>query len=268
MGTPYYFALTFLGGETSRTGEYPPREPEYPDDCIVDFDMRLIDLFQTLERKSRTIRETIRAEYFRVKDLLGKVPTRIDLFTHMEDEIYGICMRTAKENPFRRYLEYLHDLGELSGEEETLCSGIGREFLNLLETTDMQKVYKMPILYSFYNDGDIRMAVTEQEMLHAWKKFFSTGTNWKDLQEDITYEEFRQITDRQHLSKAKSMPVHYLKASGKGFFIDKDGYAIALRKDLESIIHGEALKRHMKDIIEYRTVEYYRRRYREAGSKQ
>lgn len=258
----------FLGGETSRTGEYPPREPEYPDDCIVDFDMRLIDLFQTLERKSRTIREAIRAEYFRVKDLLGKAPSRIDLFTHMEDEIYGMCMRTAKENPFRRYLEYLHDLGELSEDEETLCSGIGREFLNLLETTDMQKVYKMPILYSFYNDGDIRMAVTEQEMLHAWKKFFSTGTNWKDLQEDITYEEFRQITDRQHLSKAKSMPVHYLKASGKGFFIDKDGYAIALRKDLESIIHGEALKRHMKDIIEYRTMEYYRRRYREAGSKQ
>lgn len=95
----------FLGGEPLHGGENPEREPEYPDDCIVDFDMRLIDLFQTLERKSRTIRETIQAEYFRVKDLLGKVPTRIDLFTHMEDEIYGICMRTAKENPFRRYLE-------------------------------------------------------------------------------------------------------------------------------------------------------------------
>lgn len=263
----------FLGGETFYAGENTAREnpvgePEYPDDCIVDFEMGLIDLFQTLERKGQTIREMIRGEYFRIKELLGKAPSRIDLFTHMEDEIYGMCMRTAKENPFRRYLEYLHDLGELSEDEEALYNGIGREFLNLLETTDMQKVYKMPILYSFFNDGDIRMAVTEEEVLRAWKKFFSTGTNWKDLQEGITYEEFRQITDRQHLSKAKSMPVHYLKASGKGFFIDKDGYAIALRKDLEPIIRSEALKKHMKDIIEYRTMEYYRRRYREAGSKQ
>ncbi len=30
-------------------------------------------------------------------------------------------------------------------------------------------------------------------------------------------------------------------------------------------LHSEALKKHMKDIIEYRTMEYYRRRYREAG---
>ena len=36
----------------------------------------------------------------------------------------------------------------------------------------------------------------------------------------------------------------------------------------EPIIRSEALKKHMKDIIEYRTMEYYRRRYREAGSKQ
>lgn len=44
-------------------------------------------------------------------------------------------------------------MGELSAEEETVYDGIGREFLSLIETTDMQKVYKMPVLYSFYNHG-------------------------------------------------------------------------------------------------------------------
>lgn len=63
-------------------------------------------------------------------------------------------------------------------------------------------------------------------------------------------------------SKAKNMPVKFLKASGKGFFIEKEGYAIAIRADLKEIISNEAFKNHMKDILEYRTMEYYRRRYR------
>lgn len=253
------------GGNTSgRRGNGGDEETDYPDDCIVDFDMRLIELFQELDRKSLTMKQRIRQEYYRVKELLeGKVPTRMELFTYMEDEIYQYCMTHAKENPFRQYLEYLHDLQELSPEEEQLYAGIGREFVSLMETTDMQKVYKMPILYSFYNHGDIRMAVTEQEVLASWKEFFDTGTNWKDFEPDITYEAYKNITDRQHLSKAKTMPIHFLKASGKGFFIDKEGFAIALRVELQPCLRNESLALHMKDILEYRTMEYYRRRYTE-----
>ena len=57
------------------------------------------------------------------------------------------------------------------------------------------------------------------------------------------------------------MPVKFLKASGKGFFIDKDGYAIAIREELKDSIKNKAFIYHMKDILEYRTMEYYRRRY-------
>ena len=57
------------------------------------------------------------------------------------------------------------------------------------------------------------------------------------------------------------MPIKFLKASGKGFFVDKEGYAIALRDELKDIIQNIAFKEHMKDILEYRTIEYYRRRY-------
>ncbi len=257
----------FLGGEAvyAENGDKRINDIEYPDDCIVDFEMRLIDLFREMEKKGLTIREIIRREYFRVKELLDeKVPTRMELFTHMEDDIYQMCVRNAKENPFRKYMDFLHELGELSMDEEVVYGGLGREFLNILETTDMQKVYKMPVLYSFYNDGDIRMAVTDEEVLQAWKKFFSEGTNWRDLQEGITYKEFQQITDKQHLSKAKTMPIRYLKASGKGFFVDVPGYAIGIRQNLETMVRSQIMREHMKDIIEYRTVEYYRRRYRNS----
>ena len=239
---------------------------EYPDDCIVDFDMRLIDLFKELEKKSLSVKERIKQEFYRVKELLdGKVPSRIELFTYMDDDIYQYCMKHAKENPFRRYMEFLNEMHELSVDEEVVYSGIGREFLSLIETTDMQKVYKMPILYSFYNDGDIRLAVKDEDVLAAWKTFFDNGTNWKDFAADVSYTDYKAMTDKQHLSKAKSMPIKFLKASGKGFFIEKDGYAIAIRDDLEEIIRNDAFKKHMKDVLEYRTMDYYRRRYEEKA---
>ncbi len=238
---------------------------EYPDDCIVDFDMRLIDLFKELDKKSLSVKERIKQEFYRVKELLdGKVPTRMELFTYMDDDIYQYCIKHAKENPFRRYMEFLKEMQELSVEEEEVYSGVGREFLSLIETTDMQKVYKMPILYSFYNDGDVRLAVKDEDVLAAWKKFFDNGTNWKDFAADISYADYKAMTDKQHLSKAKRMPIKFLKASGKGFFIEKENFVLAIRDDLEAVIGNEAFKKHMKDILEYRTMEYYRRRYIEG----
>lgn len=257
-------APLLLSGEKNFEGKaaYEYSNMEYPDDCIVDFDMRLIDLFRELDKKTLSAREMIKREFYRVKELLdGKVPTRMELFTYMDDGVYQYCVRHAKENPFRRYMDFLNELQELSEEEKVIYSGIGREFLSLIETTDMQKVYKMPILYSFYNDGEVLLAVKDEEVLAAWKKFFDNGTNWKDFSAGISYAEYKAMTDKQHLNKAKSMPVKFLKASGKGFFIEKDGYALAVRDDLGEVIRNVAFKKHMKDILEYRTMEYYRRRY-------
>ena len=69
-------------------------------------------------------------------------------------------------------MEFLYEMDDLNSNEIQVYSGIGREFLQLIETTDMQKVYKMPILYGFYNNGDVRLAITDDELMESWKKFF------------------------------------------------------------------------------------------------
>jgi superfamily II DNA or RNA helicase/HKD family nuclease len=252
-----------LGGEKSSGRKSAACDNiEYPDDCIVDFDVRLIDLFKEMDKKSLTVKERINQEYYRVKELLdGKIPTRMDLFTYMEDEVYQYSIKHSKENLFRHYLDYLHDLDELSENEEALYAGIGKEFLALIETTDMAKVYKMPVLYSFYNKGNILLEVTEDQVLACWKDFFDRNKNWRDFSDGITYEEYKRMTDKQHLAKAKTMPIKFLKASGKGFFVDKEGYALAIREDLRAAIKSDAFRDHMNDILEYRTMDYYRRRY-------
>ncbi len=257
-------APLLLSGEKTfgRKKEGGCNDIEYPDDCIVDFDVRLIDLFKEMDKKSLTVKERINQEYYRVKELLdGKIPTRMDLFTYMEHEVYQCCIKYTKENPFRHYLNYLHELNELSDDEKVLFAGIGKEFLTLIETTDMTKVYKMPVLYSFYNKGDVLLEVTEAQVLACWKDFFDRNKNWRDFSDDITYEQYKNMTDKQHLAKAKTMPIKFLKASGKGFFIEKEGYALAIREELRTVIKNNAFCKHMNDILEYRTMDYYRRRY-------
>ncbi len=148
--------------------------------------------------------------------------------------------------------------------ENELLQGIAKEFLNVLETTSMTKVYKMPVLMAFYNDGDIQTDLTAQQLLQAWKQFFDQNQNWKDLDKQITYEKYKALSDKDHLKKIVSMPVHFLLESGKGFFEEKSGYVISMRSELQSWVKNEALKEQMKDIIEYRAMDYYRRRYREG----
>ena len=85
----------FLSGRSyssAEAGRMQQQDFEYPDDCLVDFDLRLIDLFHEMAKKRAKKEERIRSEYFRIKEMLGgRVPARMDLFTYMEEEILQIC---------------------------------------------------------------------------------------------------------------------------------------------------------------------------------
>lgn len=278
MGKEYLNVLDFIGnyekagrvrflltGKTfSETKTYNPADrTDCPDDCMIDFDLELIDLFAEMDKRTLRVKDCIRGEYYRVKNLLDKSPSRLELFTYMDDDVYQLAMQHSKENPFKRYLDYKKELDELSEDELAFLQDIhGRDFIHLIETTNMTKVYKMPVLMAFYNHGDIRMEVTEQQLLASWKEFFSTGTNWKDLDKDMTYEKYMAISDKEHINKILKMPVHFLQLSGSGFFVRRDGCALALSEKLQDVIDNPVFVDQMRDVIRYRTMDYYQRRYR------
>ena len=254
----------FLTGKAysiDRMHEFLEKE-ELPDDCIVDFDMRLIDLFAEMDKKHLKIKEQIVKEYFRIKENLGHRPSRMDLFTYMDDDIYRFTISHPKDNVFKDYLGFLRETGEINEAENFLVDGIAKEFLNVLETTNMTKVYKMPVLMAFYNNGDMRLNVTDEQLLVSWKAFFNQNGNWKDLDKNMSYEKYKSISNKAHLKKILTMPVHFLQESGKGFFVKRDGFAISLKSELERYIENPAFVEQMKDIIEYRVMDYYQRRYR------
>ena len=253
----------YLTGRISKANEnfdYADQS-DLPDDCVIDFDMRLIDLFEKMKQKQIKVRDRVRSEYLRIKELLGRKPFRMDLFTYLDEYVYRLVMGRSKENPFRDYLGFLAEMGDLDIAEEELADGIGRQFINYVETTAMSKVYKMPVLMAFYNHGDVLTEVTEEMLLAAWKEFFGTGINWRDLDNDMTYEKYCRMSDREHIRKILQMPVRFLLESGNVFFVARKGAAIALCDELKNVVQEEAFVRHFKDVIDYRAMNYYKRRY-------
>ncbi|WP_353954960.1 helicase-related protein [uncultured Eubacterium sp.] len=197
-----------LTGRKSSAGQFNyAQQDDYPDGCLIDFDMRLIDLFAEMDKKLVKLREQIYHEYCRIKDMLGERPSRVDLFTYMDEDVYQKAVAHAKDNPFKNYLGFLKEHKELNEEETALCNGIGYEFVKLIENTNMTKVYKMPVLQAIYNDGDIRMEVTDEEIVDCWKSFFDANENWRDFDSDMTYEKYRNIMDKAHLKKIMQMSV-------------------------------------------------------------
>ena len=59
------------------------------------------------------------------------------------------------------------------------------------------------------------------------------------------------------------MPVNFLVKSGKGFFVEKEDSTLVLRDEMKEIIKNPILAEQMKDVIEYRVTDYYRKRYKD-----
>lgn len=239
-------------------------ETHYPDGCIVDFDMELIDLFERMEKRTLSIHQTIQNEFNRIKDLLDKVPTRMELFTYMDEEIYNLCLSNAKENLFRDYLGYLEKEDLITEEEKSIHNSIAGDFLIELERTSMTRSYKMPVLYSFIEKDSIRQSVTEDLLLQKWKEFFAKNKNWKDLPKVESYQDYLKITDKAHMDNIKKNPVNFLKQSAPDFFVSTDSALIALCDGLVPFLKNPVFVEQVKDIVDYRTIHYYCKKYRDS----
>lgn len=235
-------------------------EFEYPEDCYIDFDFQLIDIFKIQAKQELKIKDKILLEFNSVKDDLKHRPSRVELFLKMDEQVISAMKRNTKHNLFRDYLTFLSDNDELKPEEENYLNSIAHKFLNTLETTNMTKSYKMPILKAFYNDGDIKMEITEDDVYREFNNFYNNASNGVDMLKDKNTKNYRSWGKRQYLSLARRNPIKFLNKSAGQFFIKKKGFELALADELEDYIHLETFKKHFKDIIEYRTLYYYKTR--------
>ena len=60
-------------------------------------------------------------------------------------------------------------------------------------------------------------------------------------------------------------PVHFLLQSGNGFFVKEEGAVLALNPQLREAVALPGFAEQMRDVIDFRTMDYYRKRYESGG---
>ena len=252
-----------LSGKPYSSGDVlnkPVLEFEYPEDCHIDFDLHVIDIFKKLAERDLTIREIIEQEYYRIKELIGKRPNRVELFVHMDNEIYSRARRSQNLNPFKGYLEFLGDLEELSPEEITLKDSFAGDFIEMVEKTSMSKTYKMPALLAFYNHGNLKMEIDDEDLFENFKRFYSKSSNAVDMLKHSSTKDFKEWGRDKYINLAKRNPVHFLVRTENDFFyINEDGN-MCLNDSLSNFTDKKIFKEHFLDAINFRTKEFYKNR--------
>lgn len=241
----------------NKQGDY-----EFPEECIVDFDFRIIDIFKKQAEREMKVKDKIKEQFDIVSDMLGHRPSRVELFTYMDDNVYqNIRSKNKSMDPFKNYLEYIKENDELSYDEEKLYNSRGREFINMIETTSMSKTYKMPVLLAFYNDGDIKMEISEDDIYKSFYDFYRKGSNKVDMLKDKSTSDFMSWDKKKYISLAKNNPIKFLIKTHGDFFKEKDNCILALQDDLKELISSKAFKEHMLDAIDLRVETYYKNRF-------
>ena len=237
-----------------------------PEDCIMDFDFRLIDLFEKMDRSSIKIEKLLVEEYERIKAELGHRPSRTELFTYMDETIYLNLKSKAKINPFKNYLNFLKNQNDLNDEEIAWLDTPAANFINMIEKTSMSKTYKLPTILAFIKNERLELKINDEDLYESFKDFYSHGSNAVDLLRDKNSQTFKEWGKAEYVKLARKNPVHFLCQSESEFF-SSDEQFMYLTNSLAPYQENLLFIQHIKDAIELRKQEFYKNRLEKLESK-
>lgn len=250
------YLLSGRNGDLSRQGridlEAIQQEAFYPDGCRIDFDFEVIDLFESYLKEQTTLAQRVREEFERIEALLGEEPDRVALLIHMDQGIYTQIKSKKKYNPFKDYLSYRNPNSGLVGT-------IAHDFIKMIENTSMNKLYKLPVLLAFYNRGDIKPVIDEEDLYQSFRIFYSNGQNALDMHRHQSTTNFKSWGKKEFVRLAMGNPVHFLNKT-HGEFFDIEDRKFRLNDRLEPFLSLEEFKREIIDAIEFRRIEFLRDR--------
>ena len=253
-----HYIPSLLAGENpsdERIKGIKPTNLEFPELCQVNFDFRVLDLFETLA-KSDPLPKRMKEEYFRIKSILKRKPTRTDIYE-------------GSDIPFREYvkdgwLRFLKSCDELDVFEEKWLNSPAEEFLRSVEKTSFTKAYKVPTILSFVDEsGNMRSDVTLDAIGAKMKAFYESNSTYGRDMTDIKNKDWRKWDIRKFARHAEENPVHFLSLPEDSFFhYDKINKIFALDELLKPYISNQ-LAAHVLDIMKQRTINHFATRYRE-----
>jgi hypothetical protein len=256
---PFWLTSELQPETSGKSGFRLPTEADYPVDCLVDFDFQLIDLFKKMARDQKKISDRVVDEFYRIQDEYDKRPLRLEMYVHLDALIYQNIKTRPEINIFKDYLGFLDKIGQATTEEKELLGTVGHAFLKNIESTDMSKTYKMPLLLAFYNDGEMKLEINHDDIYESFKSFFAEKSNLVDLLRHKSTADAANWGKKEYLSLAYRMPIRVFSENTSDYFYQKEGW-FCLISELAAYFTNPAFVKHFKDIIDYRTKRFYKER--------
>lgn len=227
-----------------------------PEGCSAEFNFKLIEYFEKFKRKSIRQEELVKLDYKNLMETLERVPTLMDIYTFGEIPVH-MYIKT-----FKGWYNFQKEMGILS-EEQKNYSQKGIDFLYFLETTKMTKSYKMPLFLALFEN--LEKSQSLEEIGEYFKKFYQSKEHWRDLN-NKKHEDWGSWSKEKFQKLAEDNPIKYLTEKGKNVeFFTYENKTFTLNDELyNEIVKNEKILEEIRERIEYKIVDYFRRKYMEV----
>lgn len=216
-------------------------ELTFPEGCNVQFDMKLIDLFEEMKKHDK-LSVRLENDYFRLYSMYGKRPLRTDLFE-------GSDIPT-REYLKSGYLQFLNSINELNEEEKGWLGTKAEGFLKELEKMAMDKLYKIPTISCFINGNRLLNKVSADRVAESMMEFYKNPLYAPDMQDEGN-RDYMNWTLQKYRAKAIQMPIRFISKSSDYFIYDEINQELILDPDIAAI-ESDTFIEHVKDILQYR----------------
>ena len=79
------------------------------------------------------------------------------------------------------------------------------EFIKMIETTSISKSYKIPVFLAFYNNGNIKMKINEDDVYNSFYEFY----NKVYMLSHKSTVDFEKWGKKKYVKLAKDNPVKF-----------------------------------------------------------
>lgn len=218
---------------------------EMPAGCHMNLDIQLIELFEKQNAEKRRIKnltspDILAKEEFNFLTNYNIENTLVNLFTYSKFTLEEWKNKTFRQTMFITLLEDRNI--ELNNFESTI--------LNNILHTGMQKIYKVPILYSFIKDDKLLKESSVDRMVNCALSFYENKENVKFT----TISECHKFINRPSFSNPViKQPHKALLNSCKEFFEEVDDKIVIKDEFYDNIKHKEFINLYV-DIVELKRI--------------
>lgn len=241
-----------------KTRRYIAKEFEYREtlEKFVDFKKKLnYDNYNSEPSLVHNVKQksvTVDFLYWRYRSEKGRVLTRTEFYASLSSDEYDSIKKLKSKNPFKNYYEFLK---EVDSEFNLNINNSTKDFVNMIETTNFTRLYKIPIFQAFIYKGKFRYIIKKFEIIESFRDFYANPSNYLDIKNLKSRGGFDEYSDDEVWRLAIENPIHFLCLSHSDIFAEVfNGIRIIL--DFGSDVNNVEVIDFIQDAISFRRTEF------------